>query len=165
MSNPANANADAVATAQTAKATAPATAPSMPERPLPVPDVATAAYWAAAREHRLVLPRCTDCSAFHFYPRSLCPHCGSAQLEWTACSGHAQVYSYTVVHRAPSPAFAADVPYVVATVKLAEGPHLMTRIRACAPDAVRIGMAVRVAFEEASAEITLPVFEPSEETA
>jgi hypothetical protein len=28
---------------------------------------------------------------------------------------------------------------------------------------VRIGMAVRVAFDEASAEITLPVFEPAGE--
>ena len=135
----------------------------MPERPLPVPDAATAAYWDAAREHRLVMPRCTDCGAFHFYPRTLCPNCGSARLEWTACSGQAEVYSFTVVHRAPSPAFAADVPYVVATVKLAEGPHLMTRIRGCRPDAVRIGMAVRVAFEEASAGITLPVFEPAQE--
>jgi len=52
---------------------------------------------------------------------------------------------------------------VVATVKLHEGPHLMTRIRGSAPEAVRIGMAVRVAFDEASAEITLPVFEPAGE--
>jgi uncharacterized OB-fold protein len=135
----------------------------MSERPLPVPDAATAPYWDAAREHRLVMPKCNDCGAFHFYPRTLCPHCSSAQLEWTLCSGRAEVYSYTVVHRAPGPAFAAEVPYVVATVKLHEGPHLMTRIRGCAPEAVRIGMAVRVAFDDASAEITLPVFEPAGE--
>ena len=138
-------------------------AAGVPERPLPVPDAATAPYWEAARAHRLMMPKCVDCGAFHFYPRTLCPHCSSARLEWTACSGRGEVYSFTVVHRAPSPAFAADVPYVVATVKLAEGPHLMTRITGCAPEAVRIGMAVRVAFIEASAEITLPVFTPAEE--
>ena len=65
-----------------------------------------------------------------------------------------------MIHRAPSPAFAAAVPYVVAAVKLDEGPHLMTNIVGCAPDAVRIGMQVRVAFHKASGEITLPVFEP-----
>ena len=35
------------------------------------------------------------------------------------------------------------VPYVVAVVALAEGPHLMTRLTGVAPDAVRIGMAVK----------------------
>jgi uncharacterized OB-fold protein len=131
------------------------------ERPLPAPDAATGPYWAAAREQRLVMPRCKDCGRFHFYPRTLCPHCSSARLEWTQCSGEAVVYSFTVIHRAPSPAFAARVPYVVATVKLAEGPHLMTNITGCAPDAVRIGMPVRVAFQKLSEEITLPVFEPA----
>ena len=129
------------------------------ERPLPNPDAATAPYWAAAREHRLVMPRCEDCGHYHFYPRTLCPKCGSARLAWTACSGRGDVYSFTVIHRAPSPAFAAAVPYVVAAVKLDEGPHLMTNIVDCAPDTVRIGMPVRVAFQTVSDEITLPVFE------
>ena len=130
------------------------------ERPLPNPDAATEPYWAAAREHRLVMPRCQECGHYHFSPRTLCPQCSSARLQWTDCSGKGEVYSFTVIHRAPSPAFAAAVPYVVAAVKLDEGPHLMTNIVGCAPDAVRIGMQVRVAFHKASGEITLPVFEP-----
>ncbi|HEV7801491.1 MAG TPA: OB-fold domain-containing protein, partial [Burkholderiales bacterium] len=96
------------------------------ERPIPVPDAATAPYWSAANEGRLVLPRCTACSRWHFYPRALCPYCSSDKLEWQSASGRGEVYSYTVVHRAPSPAFAAEVPYVVAIVELEEGPHLMT---------------------------------------
>jgi uncharacterized OB-fold protein len=131
----------------------------MVERPLPSPDAATEPYWAAAREHRLVMPHCNDCGHYHFYPRTLCPRCNSAQLDWKDCSGRGVVYSFTVVHRAPSPAFAAAVPYVVATIKLDQGPHLMTNIVSCAPDAVRIGMPVRVVFHKASEEITLPVFE------
>lgn len=130
------------------------------ERPLPIPDAATAPYWSAAHEGRLELPCCLDCRRRHFYPRTLCPHCGSARLEWAACSGRGVVYSYTVVHRAPSPAFAAEVPYVVAVVELEEGPRLMTNIVDCAPDAVRVGMSVRVAFRRMSDSITLPVFEP-----
>ena len=130
------------------------------ERPLPTPDAATAPYWDAAREERLVMPHCLDCGHYHFYPRTLCPQCSSARLEWTRCGGEGEVYSFTVVHRAPSPAFAAAVPYVVAAVKLDEGPHLMTNIVGCAPDAVRIGMRVRVTFQKISDEITLPVFAP-----
>jgi uncharacterized OB-fold protein len=133
-----------------------------PDRPLPSPDAATTPYWEAARSHRLVMPRCDDCGRYHFYPRTLCPHCSSPQLKWTEVSGRGEVYSFTVINRAPSPAFAAAVPYVVAAVKLAEGPHLMTNIVGIAADAVRIGMPVQVAFHKFSDEITLPIFEPAE---
>ncbi|HEV2008163.1 MAG TPA: Zn-ribbon domain-containing OB-fold protein [Burkholderiales bacterium] len=135
------------------------------ERPVPTPDAATAPYWSAAHERRLVMPRCLDCSRYHFYPRTLCPHCGSARLEWSECSGRGTVYSYTIVHRAPSPAFAADVPYVVAVVEIDEGLRLMTNVVGCAPDTVRIGMKVGVTFRQVADDVTLPVFEPLKEDA
>jgi uncharacterized protein len=131
------------------------------ERPLPGSDALTAPYWAAANEKRFVLPRCVDCGKHHFYPRARCPHCGSTRIEWAAASGRGTVYTYTVIQRAPSPAFAADVPYVVATIALAEGPHLMSNVTGCAPDAVRIGMPVKVAFRELPGGVMLPVFEPA----
>lgn len=131
-----------------------------PDRPLPSPDAATAPYWAAARERRLVMPRCDDCTHYHFYPRTLCPRCGSAHLTWTPVSGKGEIYSFTVINRAPSQAFSAAVPYVVGAVKLAEGPHLMTNIVGIAPDAVRVGMPVKVVFRKFSEEVTLPMFEP-----
>ena len=133
----------------------------MSERPIPTPDAATAPYWSAANEGRLMMPRCAECSRFHFYPRALCPHCGSDALQWTACSGAGTVYSFTVVHRAPSPAFAQEVPYVVAIVAVEEGPHLMTSISGCAPDQVHIGMKVRACFRRVADDTQLPVFEPA----
>ena len=129
-------------------------------RPLPIPDAQTAPYWEAAREHRLVLPRCGDCGRFHFYPRALCPHCASASLSWAPASGRGSVYSYTVVHRAPSPAFAGELPYVVALIELEEGPHLMSNVVNCAPDAVRIGMRVKAVFRDFEDGTVLPVFAP-----
>ena len=77
-------------------------------------------------------------------------------------SGKGEIYSFTVINRAPSPAFAAAVPYVVGAVKLAEGPHLMTNVVGIAPDDVRVGMPVKVVFRKFSEEITLPMFEPME---
>lgn len=131
-----------------------------PGRPLPAPDALTAPYWDAACAHRFVLPRCEECGRFHFYPRSLCPYCHSPRLAWTQAGGRGTVYSFSVIHRAPSPAFAADVPYIVATVVLEEGPHLMTNIVGCAPDNVRIGMPVAVEFLDLGDE-ALPVFKPA----
>ena len=130
------------------------------ERPLPTPDPGTAPYWEGARKHRLLLPRCEACGALHFYPRSRCPECGASALRWIEASGRGSVYSFTVVHRPPSPAFKSQVPYVVAIVALEEGPHLMSRIGGCAPEAVRIGMPVSVAWEDIDAAATLPYFMP-----
>src|SRR5687768_14578177 len=90
------------------------------QRPVPHPDAMTEPYWAGVRAHQLLLPCCSDCGKYHFYPRSLCPHCASARLEWKQVSGTGTLYSYTIVNRAPSPAFAQDVPYVVGIIALDE---------------------------------------------
>lgn len=134
-----------------------------PVKPLPAPDPATREYWEAAKNGELRMPRCADCGKFHFYPRTLCPHCGSVKLEWQRCSGRGEVYSYTVVHRAPSPAFDAEVPYVVAVIALEEGPHLMSSVINMTPDAVRIGQKVQVSFKDTgNGEVMLPVFGPAQ---
>lgn len=127
-------------------------------RPVPQPDPATAPYWQAARQHRLTLPRCRVCEEVHFYPRALCPHCGNDDFTWISASGGGTIASFTVVRRAPSPAFESQVPYVVAIVALDEGPHLMTNIVGCNPDEVRISDRVSVAFLDVDNETTLPVF-------
>jgi len=130
-------------------------------KPAPATDPSTLEYWDAARRGELRIPLCSDCGRHHMYPRTVCPHCGSSSLAWTACRGTGEVYSFTVVHRAPSPAFEGDVPYVVAVVQLDEGPHLMTNLVKVAPEAVRVGLRVRVGFREAGdAGARVPVFEP-----
>ncbi|HTH98472.1 MAG TPA: Zn-ribbon domain-containing OB-fold protein [Stellaceae bacterium] len=131
-----------------------------PMRPLPAPDALTAPFWSAVRQHRFMLPSCKACGRTHFYPRSLCPHCSSADLEWIEVSGTGTVYSFTLVQRAPSPAFSGQVPYVVAIVELAEGPHLMTGITGCDPKDVAIGMAVEADYLDI-ADATLPMFRPA----
>lgn len=93
---------------------------------------------------KFALPRCADCGKFHFYPRDFCPHCGSTNVAWADASGKGSVYSFSVVHRAPSPAFKDQVPYVVAMVKTDEGPHMLTRLSGFSPEEVQIGKRVKV---------------------
>jgi uncharacterized OB-fold protein len=66
-----------------------------------------------------------------------------------------------VVRQAFTPAFAADVPYVIALVELAEqgGLRLLTNLVEVAPEAVAVGDAVHVVFEERG-EQWLPQFAP-----
>lgn len=118
-----------------------------------------APYLEAAGRGVLVLPRCEDCGRHHFYPRPACPHCGGSRLEWREVSGRATVYSFSVVHRPPTPAFAAAVPYTIAIVETDEGPHLMSRIVGVAPGDVTIGLRVAAQFETFG-DASLPVFTP-----
>ncbi|MBV7482167.1 Zn-ribbon domain-containing OB-fold protein [Bordetella sp. BOR01] len=115
-------------------------------------------YWGQVRNLGFALPCCAACGRFHFYPRPACPFCGSADVAPARTSGRGTVYSYSIVHRAPSPAFAADVPYTVAIVATGEGPHLMTRLVGIAPDQVRIGLRVQVHL---GAPGQPPQFEPA----
>jgi uncharacterized protein len=130
----------------------------MSTRPLPNPDPATAPYWEAAKDHRLVLPLCLACGKPHFYPHPLCPYCGADRFEWVPAAGTGSVYSFTIVKRAPSPAFEALVPYAVAIIALDEGPHLMSTIVDCDIDALRIGDRVHVDFLDFDDAPSLPVF-------
>lgn len=111
---------------------------------------------------RFMLPRCENCGRFHFYPRPVCPHCYGARIAWAEASGRGEVYSHSTVHRAPSPAFKDDVPYVIAIVKTDEGPHLLSRVVGVAPETVHIGMRLRARLHGKSGDVLVPDFEPEQ---
>lgn len=131
-----------------------------PPKPLPVPNEDTRPFWEACRRHELLLQRCNACGRVQFYPRAMCSACLSRDMSWQKATGLGTVYSYTVVHRPPSPAFAADVPYVVALIDLEEGVRMMSHVVDCRPEDVTVGQRVQVAFRDETTDITLPVFRP-----
>lgn len=135
-------------------------APDGPPRPLPRPTELSRPHWDGCREGVLRFQRCADCGAAVFIPQPVCPGCFGDTLAWVASSGRGTLYSYSVVHRPPSPAF--RVPYVVAIVALEEGWHMLTNLVDCDPADAAIGMPVEVVFRPASEEITLPCFRPAE---
>jgi uncharacterized OB-fold protein len=57
-------------------------------------------------------------------------------------------------------AYASDVPYVVALVRLEEGPVMMSNVVDCDPESVKTGMLVEVAFQKWSETVTIPQFKP-----
>ncbi len=113
-------------------------------------------------EDRLRLPVCEDCSRAHLYPRNRCPHCGSARLQWQEASGRATLASWSTVHRAPSPDFAADVPYTIALVRLAEGPQMMARVVEAPEASLRLGLPLVLRFATMPGDARRPVFAPEE---
>ena len=128
------------------------------EKPLPVIDHDSAPYWQAAHEGRLDIPLCGDCGKHHFYPRAICPYCHSDNLNFDTVSGRGEVHTFTIARRPAGPAFADDVPYVVALIELEEGPRMMSQIQTDDPEKVHIGAKVEVTFVKASDEISFPYF-------
>lgn len=116
----------------------------------PARDPGHARFLAAAAEGKLLYGWSATSGRAHFPPRGFCPFSLAQDVEWREASGAGVIYSFTIA-RQPE-------PYVLAYVTLAEGPTLLTNIVGCAPEAVRIGAAVRLAFAEAEDGTRLPVF-------
>jgi hypothetical protein len=119
----------------------------MTAKPLPTVHALTRPYWEAAARDELVVQRCTACGTATLYPKRWCPSCWSTELEWTPVAGTGEVIAHTTVWQTPFASYEGDVPYVVAIVRLDEGPQLMTNILGCDPDPVAVGRRVRVDFE------------------
>ncbi len=130
------------------------------QKPSPVVNPWSQPFWDAAREEKLVIQHCRDCGANIFYPRIACPQCFSDNLEWIQASGKGTVYTYTVVVSNSPSAFIADMPFVIAIVKLAEGVQMLSNIVGCKPDDVRCDMPVEVVFEKLNEKFKLPKFRP-----
>jgi uncharacterized protein len=86
--------------------------------------------------------RCEGCGAAVFYPRVLCPVCGSASLEWQPSGGRGVVYATTAVYRRD-----AD-PYNVVLVDLEEGFRMMSRVEGVPAEEVDVGMGVVLRVRE-----------------
>ncbi|MCX7141831.1 MAG: Zn-ribbon domain-containing OB-fold protein [Proteobacteria bacterium] len=128
------------------------------ELPAPIVNPDSQAYWDGARNGRLMIRKCKACGVLHFLPRYLCPSCWSTDLEWIQSSGRGTVHSFTIIRRAPLPAFTDRVPYVVALIELEEGPRMMANILGEDALATGIGDAVEVCFEERGDGAKIPQF-------
>ena len=126
------------------------------ERKIPAPETnpETKPFWEAAAQGRLLIKKCVTCGQVHFYPRAICPFCGSDKTDWVTASGRGTVYSYSVMRRVP-------VPYALAYVTLEEGVSMMTNIVDCDLDAIRIGQAVTVIFKPTEGDPPVPMFRPA----
>ncbi len=131
---------------------------SATSKPLPRITPDSQPFWDGCKAHRLMLPYCRDCQTPHLPAGPVCPFCFSDRLEWREASGRGTISTWTVVHQPWFAAFRDDIPYNVVQIELEEGPRLTTSIVGAANTALRVGLAVRVTFEDISDSITLPRF-------
>ena len=101
-------------------------------------------HWRLKKQrYALVGEECPHCHVKLFPPRDVCPHCGGEAKEEFAFSGKGEVFSYTVMHDAPT-GYQEATPFTVALVKLAEGPVVTAQLTDLGDQPVRIGMPVEM---------------------
>lgn len=131
--------------------------PTSPMRPLVTPD--TAFFWKGTAASELRIQRCPGCGALRHPPGPMCPACGTpGDGGYAVAAGTGEVFSYVVHHHPPVPG--KQLPMVVALVQLPEGVRMVGEMPGVAPDRVRIGLPVRVAFARVDDDLVLPVWRP-----
>jgi uncharacterized OB-fold protein/acyl dehydratase len=128
-------------------------------RPRPAVNRDNAFWFAAAKDHRLLIQRCADCKVLRHPPGPCCPHCGSLDWDTVQASGRGHIYSFTVNHHPRHPAF--QYPLVVAVVELAEGTRLIANLTGIAPEDVTVDLPVVLDWLDADPDLSLPVFRPA----
>ncbi len=106
------------------------------------PVVTLRHFFERAREGQLTGVRCGKCGELAIPPKELCPACGERAWQPVPLAGEGTIASFTVIRVAPR-AYAADVPYAVAVVKLKEGVSLLGRIVDVPLEKLAIGLPVR----------------------
>jgi uncharacterized OB-fold protein len=115
----------------------------------PVHDVDAAAFWAALDDGTLLVSVCGACGHRWLPPLASCPRCASRDVSGAPSAAAGSLYSWTVVHMAADPAYAADTPYTVGLVELDDGTRLYGRVVGVAHDDLRDGLRldVRIAHD------------------
>lgn len=116
-------------------------------------------YRQKIEEGELWMQYCPQCLKYVFYPRSLCPDCLQAGLEWRKMSGKGIIYSYTIVNVSALPEFSQDVPYIYAVVELEEGVRMASNIVDYKAAELRVELPVELTVIDRGGR-NLPVFKP-----
>ncbi len=129
-------------------------------KPLPTVTVWNKRFWEGTKQHKMVVQKCADCGKLRIPAGPVCPDCLSGNSQWEEVKGTGKVDTWVVFHQLYYEGFAGDIPYNATTVTLDEGAKLVTNLVNVKNEDIRIGMPVRVVYDDVTEEITLPKFEP-----
>jgi uncharacterized OB-fold protein len=116
------------------------------------PDLAP--FWRGIARGELLAQRCEDCGTMRFPPLPVCDNCLSERTEWVPVSQNGTIWSYVRYFRAFHPAFADDVPYVVALVENEDGLMFVGNIEGPS-SAIAVGAAVSAVFAPVTRDLSI----------
>lgn len=121
-------------------------------------------FWEGCSAGKFLLHRCGICGR-HYWPASRCVKHGAEDMAWVESSGRGEIYTYTTLHHAYTPSMKGKTPYVVAVIKLDEGPFFHAGIFDIPVDQVSVGLRVQTSMVPHDSGLTLPMFGPETHTA
>lgn len=120
----------------------------------------TRPFWEGTKRGEFLIQECADCGERFYPPGPICRKCASKNLKWIKSSGKGKVGAFTTIH-AFGPSWVSHlIPYTIILVMLEEGVVVMSHIKDCKPEDVKIDMEVEMIFEEWSEDFILPYFKP-----
>jgi len=109
-------------------------------------------YRDALKENKLLGLKCNQCGAYTAPPKPICSACSSEDMEIVPLSGKGEIQTFTTIFVPPE---GFEAPFVVAMVKLDEGPWVMGNVEGVDPNSVTmdiIGCRVTVGYKELPAD-------------
>jgi uncharacterized protein len=101
-------------------------------------------HWRLNQQrYALVGEVCPNCGIKLFPPRDVCIECEAPAKELYTFTGLGEVFSYTTIYDPPA-GFEHNSPYMVALIKLEEGPMLTAQLTDVDFADVQIGMPVEM---------------------
>jgi len=135
---------------------------------LPFSDIAYDQYLS---EERLMGSRCEHCRRLYVPPRPICIDCQKTEMALVEMSGQGKLAGFTFISIGPAfmrkEGYDRNNPYCVGVVELQEGTRVDARIEGVdpkAPESIKIGMPMKVAFLHRGTEIdpkSYLAFEPA----
>lgn len=109
--------------------------------------------WRKIRErYNLIGSECENCKTKYFPKRVICPKCRRAgKMKEYKFSGEGEILTYTTIHVPPN-GFELLKPYIIAVIKLKEGPSLTAMLTDCKEEDVSIGKKVKMVFRKITEE-------------
>ena len=112
-------------------------------------------FWReSVHRYRLMGNQCGNCKRIFFPPRDVCPIChreSIGKMKEFTLSGNGTIESFSVVHDVP-PAFTRQRPYIIAIIRLDDGPSVTGQIVDSDPGEVEMGKRVTSVFRKVAQE-------------
>ncbi len=133
----------------------------MNEKTVPEINDISKPFWDAAQREEFLIQRNKNTGNYFFMAGELPSDDSSPDFEWVKASGKGEIVTFSIAKSPLFESYAAELPYMVAIIKLSEGPQMMSNIINCNPEDVHVGMKVKVTFEERKDGFKIPQFEPA----
>ncbi|MCE8422450.1 MAG: Zn-ribbon domain-containing OB-fold protein [Candidatus Methanoperedens sp.] len=109
-------------------------------------------FWRRLKNlYNLIGTHCEKCKGYFYPPRNMCPKCRrTGKIIPHKFHGVGEVLTYTIIHSATRD-FEKQTPYILAIIKLDEGPRLTSQV-ICDHNDIHIGMRVISVFRRLGEE-------------